>query len=236
MVTGRKSETEKYVTEQYHILKKKEVFNGFEKSYFPYDELNGEKLAKEQLKVQFDANTLINQASEKWIELWDLIATQDYANQTAHADVVVDGKIVIGNVPVTTLLFLEKQVNDLETFVSYLPTPDISETWTFDPNIGMLRSAQSESLRTKKVPGHYTKAEATKEHPAQVEFFYQDVPVGKWIKTNFSSAIPADAKILMLSRLKKLKEAIKLAREEANLLEVNMQKIGKPLIDFVFSK
>jgi hypothetical protein len=70
--------------------------------------------------------------------LWNLVFTQDTGNQSARADIVVDGKVVLANVPVTSLLFLDKQVNDLETFVSKLPTPDPAEEWTHDPNTGAL--------------------------------------------------------------------------------------------------
>ena len=74
--------------------------------------------------MQQRADDLLRQAREKWAELWNLVYTQDVGNQQARADVVVDGQTVLANVPVTFLLFLDKQVNDLETFVTKLPTPD----------------------------------------------------------------------------------------------------------------
>lgn len=231
--SGRKSEVEKAVTEFYKVVQKPELFSGFERAYRSHDAENGEKLPGERQKVQFTADNIIEQAKEKWSELWDLTATLDCGNQAAVANVVVDGAIVLPKVPVTTLLFLEKQVNDLETFINKLPIPDAAETWVYDPNIGLLRSGAQDSVRTKKEPAHYVKAEATKEHPAQVEYFHKDVPVGTWTKTAFSGAISADKKQTMLVRVKKLKDAIKVAREEANLIDVDAKKIGESVFNFV---
>ena len=113
----------------------------------------------------------IEQAQFKWTELWNLVLTQDAGNQNARADVAIDGQVLLANVPVTTLLFLDKQVAELETFVTKLPTPDPAEEWTHDPNSGLLKSNASESVRTAKEPAVFVKYEATKEHPAQTEFY-----------------------------------------------------------------
>lgn len=236
LVSGRKGEVEKAVTEIYKIAQKPELFTGRERVYRPHDDVNGEKLPRESQKIQFTTANLINQARTKWTELWDLTLTQDSANQMAKADITVDGQVVLANVPVTNLLFLEKQINDVETFIGKLPTPDSSENWEHDSNTGCLRSNAAESLRTKKEPTHYEKAPATKEHPAQVEFFHRDVPVGVWTTTQFSGAIPADDKAAMLVRVKKLKDAVKMAREQANLIDVEAKKSGDALLGYVFGK
>ncbi len=177
---------------------------------------------------------MIRQARDKWTELWNLVLTQDTGNQSARADLVVDGKTILANVPVTTLLFLDKQVNDLETFVSKLPTPDPAEEWSHDPNSGLLRSKATESLRTSKEPTVIVKYPATPEHPAQTELFTKDVPVGTWNQIVYSSCISADRKSAILARVRKLQDAIKAAKEQANLLEVERQKAGEPLFDYVF--
>ena len=186
--------------------------------------------------MQQEAYKLLQQARARWSELWDLTLTQDAGNQSAKANVVVDGKTVLKEVPVTNLLFLEKQVNELETFVGKLPTPDPAEEWTHDPTTGLLRGKPSLSVRTKKEPTRFEKAPATKEHPAQVEILYIDTPVGVWNKTQFSGALTADEKNAILSRLRKLKDAIKVAREQANLTEVEPRKCGDPLFEYVLGK
>src|SRR5262249_28027830 len=107
MVTGRKGEVEKAVTEIYKILQKEQLFNGRSRQYRPYDEEQGEKLPAEAQKVQQETKKLVEQAVAKWTDLWDLTLTQDAGNQQARADIIIDGQIVLKDVPVTNLLFLE---------------------------------------------------------------------------------------------------------------------------------
>ncbi|QJX00691.1 DUF7873 family protein [Frigoriglobus tundricola] len=236
LVTSRKGDAEKQITELYKLIQKEQLFAGRERTYRPLDEVNGQKLPPESQRVQQRADDLVRQAREKWTELWNLVLTQDTGNQSARADIVVDGKVILANVPVTSLLFLDKQVNDLETFVSKLPTPDPAEEWTHDPSTGLLRGKTTESLRTSKEPTVIVKYEATKEHPAQTELFTKDVPVGTWSQILYSGCIGTDRKNAILTRVRKLQDAIKLAREQANLLEVERQKAGEPLLGFVFGE
>ena len=233
IVTARKGDAEKAVTEMYKLIQKEQLFTGRERTYRPTDELNGQRLPPESQKVQQRADDLIRQAVAKWTELWNLVYTQDTGNQKAKADIVVDGKVLMKDVPVTSLLFLDKQVNDLETFVSKLPTPDPAEEWTHDPNSGLLRSRTTESVRTSKEPTVIVKYEATKEHPAQTEIYTKDIPVGTWTQILYSGCIQADRKNALLARVKKLQEAIKIAREQANLIEVERMKAGEPLLAYV---
>jgi hypothetical protein len=236
IVTARKGEADKAVAELAKTAAKEQLFTGRERSYRPLDEVNGQKLPAESQKVQQRVDRLIEQARLKWNELWNLVLTQDTGNQNARADVTVDGQVLLANVPVTTLLFLDKQAAELEGFVSKLPTPDPAEEWTHDPNSGLLKSNTSESVRTAKEPAVFVKYEATKEHPAQTEFYMRDVPVGTWRQILYSGCIQADKKNAMLARIKKLQDAIKLAREQANLTEVERQKAGEPLLAFVFGE
>ena len=236
LVSARKGDADKQVTELYKLIQKETLFAGRERTYRPLDEMYGQKLPPESQRVQQRAGDLIRLARDKWTELWNLVFTQDTGNQQARADIVVDGKTILGNVPVTTLLFLDKQVNDLETFVSKLPTPDPSEEWLHDPNTGLLRSRTSESVRTSKEPTVIVKYEATKEHPAQTELFTKDVPVGTWNQILYSGCVPADRKNAILARVRKLQDAIKVAKEQANLLEIERQKCGEVLLGFVFEE
>jgi hypothetical protein len=236
IVTARKGDAEKQVTELYKLIQKEQLFAGRERTYRPLDEVNGQKLPPESQRVQQRADDLIRQARGKWTELWNLVLTQDSGNQQARADIVVDGKVLLANVPVTTLLFLDKQVNDLQTFVSKLPTPDPAEEWGHDPNTGLLRSRATESVRTSKEPTVIVKYDATKEHPAQTELFTKDVPVGTWTQILYSGCIPTDRKNAILARIRGLQDGIKVAKEQANLLEVERQKAGEPLLGFVFGE
>ena len=123
---------------------------------------------------------------------------------------------------------------DLRTFIDSLPVLDTAEEWEYKPETDCYVSRQSRSNRTKKVPRNHIKYEATKEHPAQVEMYMEDVWVGTWTTTKFSGAIPQATKNTMLDRVRKLLDAVKSAREEANGQEVQPQKHGSALLSYVF--
>jgi hypothetical protein len=137
-------------------------------------------------------------------------------------------------VPVAYLLFLEKQLVDLNTFVRKLPVLDASEAWTQDPSTDDWKTEPVRTLRTKKVPRNHVKAEATEKHPAQVEVYYEDVPVGYWTTVKFSGALPARRVNELLERIERLQQAVKFAREEANAAEVTDQRAGDPVFGYLF--
>ena len=66
--------------------------------------------------------------------------------------------------------------------------------------------------------------------------YYEDIVVGKWETLKFSAALSADAKNAVLARLVKLQEAVKMAREEANSIEVKDVKVGEKIFDFVLDR
>lgn len=234
IVTGRKGETEKFVGDLYKLLQVKDKFVGFDKEYRPIKE-DEDKLPPEKQKVEFRCWDLVQQAAEQWSELWDLILTQDVGNQIALAELKVDDKFSFPKVPVTFLLFLQKQINDVTTMVKALPTPDTAKTWEVDKQIGLLRSAPEETMRTKKIPKAIVKYDATEHHPAQTEVFNDDKVVGHYLKTHYSGAISVEKKGNMLQKLRVLADAIKVAREQANMASVENQRIGKALFEYVMN-
>jgi hypothetical protein len=231
--TGKKSQAKETLTEAYQKVKKAELLTGIVRTYQPRDD-GGEPQPDERKSVQLKVNELIANVSRDLVEMFDVVATQDWANSLAKANVVVDGRTLAKDVPVTHLLFLEKQLVDLKTFIDALPVLDSAEEWEYRPETDCYVSAPSKSNRTKKVPRNHVKYEATKEHPAQVEMYMEDVWVGTWTTTKFSGAIPAAAKNAMVERVRKLADAVKSAREEANGIEVKPQKVGDALLSYLF--
>lgn len=233
VANGKKSQTQAELTRVHHMLQKAVLLEGISRTYRPKDD-DGEKLPAESKHVQFTAKQGIRDAVAALTGLFDVVATQDATNCIAKADVVAGGGTVLTGVPVTHLLFLEKQLVDLHTFVDKLPTLDPGEVWSFDSTADSYRTETHETVRTKKVPRNHVKAEATKEHPAQVELFTEDVLVGTWATVKFSGAIPAKEKHEMLARVRQLQEAVKFAREEANGVQVVDHKTGKAVLEYIF--
>src|SRR5262245_64646098 len=104
ILSARKGEADKALAEIVKLLQKEQLFTGRERTYRPLDEVNGQKLPPESQRVQQRVDDLVRQAREKWTELWNLVLTQGSGNQSAKADIAVDGKVILANVPVTTLL------------------------------------------------------------------------------------------------------------------------------------
>jgi hypothetical protein len=231
---GTKSRSLQDLTEAHHNLQKTTLLAGISRTYRPKDE-EGEQLPPESTRVQIRAEDVIRSTSETLTKLFDMVATKDWANCDAKADVVVDGKVLLSQVPATYLLFLEKQLVDLHTFVKKLPVLDASESWTFDPSADCWATEPVSTLKTKKVPRNHVKAEATEKHPAQVEVYYEDVVVGTWRTIKFSGALPARRVNELVDRVEKLQEAVKFAREEANNRDVKEQKIGATVFQYLFS-
>ena len=230
---GKKAQAKETLTEAYHLIKKPELLTGLVRTYQPRDE-GGEPQPDERKHVQVKVNDLIAKVTADLTEMFDVVATQDWANCQAKADVVVDGRKLLAGVPVTHLLFLEKQLVDLRTFIESLPVLDAAEDWEYKPEVDSYVSRPTRSNRTKKVPKNHVKYEATKEHPAQVEMYMEDVWVGTWTTTKLSAAVPAASRNAMLERVRKLLDGVKAAREEANGLEVKPQKVGAAVLGYVF--
>lgn len=234
VVSGKKTQAERALTEIYHKLQKPTLFEGIARTYQPLDE-EGETFPPENKRLQYRTTDACREASDVLTALLDAVATQDYANTEAKASVVVDGEALLEDVPVTYLLILEKQLVDLRTFVSKLPVLDPAEKWTWDPAVDCYSSNETRSNKTKKVMRNHVKAEATDKHPAQVETYTEDVKVGEWHTVKFSGAVAAGRKNLLLERVEKVVEAVKFAREEANNREVNNISVGRKLFGYVFA-
>ncbi len=76
---------------------------------------------------------------------------------------------------------------------------------------------------------------ATDKHPAQVAAVQDDVVVGYWTESKASAALPSARLTELTERVEKLQTAVKFAREEANNIEVNEQKIGDAVLGYLFA-
>jgi hypothetical protein len=230
---GIKSRSFQDLTDAHQALQKPALLSGISRTYRPKDE-EGEQFPPESTRVQEKTEDIIRQTVKVLTQLFDVTATKDWANTRARADVIVDGQTLLAQVPATYLLFLEKQLVDLHTFVKKLPVLDASETWSFDPSADCWATEPVQTVKTKKVPRNHVKAEATDKHPAQVEVYYEDVVVGHWRTVKFSGALPAQRVNELLGRVERLQQAVKFAREEANNIEVEDQKVGERLFRYIF--
>lgn len=230
---GIKAKAHSEVSELYKLVQKPALFSGFSKMYQANDDA-GEKLPSEQLRVQVTSDDALRSAARSMKDLMQVTARKDYTNCVAKADVVVEGQTIFTGAPVPFLLFLEKQLTDLFTFVKTIPVLDPAEDWNKDPNSGLYRTAPSQTHRTKKTQKAIVKYPATSEHPAQTEMISEDIIAGYWWQTKMSGAMPKPDKDELLLSINRLHDAVKTAREQANMAdEVQIKNIGDAIFDYL---
>src|SRR5512144_2672811 len=115
-----KERTSRLISEAYKNAQKPALFTGISREYTPLAE-DGQPLPAEHLNVQLVANGLLSAVADDFSKYWDATASRDVGNQIARADVKVRGQVILEQVPTSTLLFLEKQLVDLRTFITALP-------------------------------------------------------------------------------------------------------------------
>jgi hypothetical protein len=231
---GLKTRVYAEFTELHNATQKPPLMNGFHKSYQPRDE-DGETYPAESQKVQHNAAEVFDRVATILTELFDITATKDWANCQAKADVVIDGRVLVKDAPATYLLFLEKQLSDLTTFVAKMAELDPGSDWSVDPSTGLFRTEPSTTQRTKKLQRPIVLYDATEHHPAQTQLITEDVIAGQWVTVKHSGALPAPRKKQLLARIERLSNAVKFAREQANAIEAPDQKIGQAVLSYLFA-
>lgn len=167
---------------------------------------------------------------------FDAVLQKEATNQTAKADLVVDGKVLAEGLPATFLLGLESRLKIVRSIYNEIPTLDPGIEWEKDEAKGkgiFKTKYPEEKLKTAQTIQHKVLYEATKEHPAQLERWQEALNVGKFIKQTWSGMISPYDKSMYLERIDKLIRAVKKARQKANTAEVVKLKIGDTLFNFI---
>lgn len=225
-----KSTAASAATTAYQTVQKGVLFSGQERVYQPKDE-EGDQYPPEPVKLQLHAEKVLRDLVPAVKRFWDLTLTKDVGNQDAVADVIVEGQMLLQRVPVTTLLFLEKQLSDLATLINKLPVLDLAEDWSLQD--GVWRTPSFQTTKTKKVSRVIVRAAATDKHPAQTEIVPEDTVVGHWRTTKLSGALPVTRRQELLEKVQKLQAAVKVAREAANLVDAPEQHMADTLFSYL---
>lgn len=229
-----KRTTKNVIDAGYHAIQRQDPLKGQSRRWQKKDD-DAPEFPDESTIVQNRVPEIISDVREAFRRLIDVTATRDEANTRAKADVVLNGTTILSGIPATTLLWLEKQLMDLRTFLTHLPVLDPAETWTWDEEQGIWITAESRAHRTAKVVKSLVLYPATDRHPAQVDKITEDVIIGYWVTRKFSGAIPRVRKEALIQRAGDLLAAVKKAREAANMVTVSDQAIGQVLMHHVFS-
>ena len=235
---GVKTDTEQELTKAYHLLQRKELLTGLARTYKPHDD-DGFRYPGESTQVQVKVDTILHNIGVDMSRYFDVTAMMDWTNQQAKADVVILGSeqvvTLLSDVPVSYLMFLQKQLVNVETLIRKLPVLDQSEVWTLDTATDTYRTEPVQTVKTTKVRRNHVKAEATDKHAAQVETYTEDVPIGTWSTVKFSGALPAKRINFMLDRVRTLSQAVKFALEAANMADVVEVNPGRKVFEYLFA-
>lgn len=234
---GIKSKAYSEVTILHKAIQKPDLFNGFQKTYLPVSDDEGEKLPEERKRVQFQVDHVLAAVERSTSELINTTAQKDFTNCVAKANVVLDDTVLFKAAPVSFLLFMEKQMNDMRAFASELPVLDEGEDWKKDENSGLYKAVAVKTHRTKKVAKPLVLYPATPEHPAQTQVMHEDLIAGFWSQVKHSGAMPKTEKEKLIQRIDALSNALKKAREEANMADVVLvPDIGETVFNYLFDE
>ncbi len=154
----------------------------------------------------------------------DSAVSKELTNTVASADLELAGADT--RLPATALLNLENRLAEIRKVYAAIPTLDPAEVWHYDDDLGVYVADTRIAYKTRKVPKTHVSYEATKEHPAQVEIFHEDIRVGERETIIHSGAMTLARKRVLLSRIDDLMKDVKQARQRANDIEVKGVKIA----------
>jgi hypothetical protein len=232
---GGKERAHLELTALHKESQKPALYSGLSKRYTPFDEEDLDRPMETNERVQLRAQDVADMLYGIMQPLWDTEATLDATNQKANADLVVDGVTLAHEVPATYLLFLQKQLDYVRTFIEKLPTLPLTEDWVYDPAVGHYVTLPVKTVSNRKKTVPLVLHPGNDRHPPQVQAHQEDVPVGTWETVKRSGALPVDVKGRMLRRVNILQDAVKAARERANMTPVVDLKPAATLLDFLLN-
>lgn len=230
---GVKPRAKKEMTRLYHLFQKAPLFFGLTRVFTPRTD-DDENLPSENNPLQANARDVLKEYRRCLSELIDVVSIKDFGNCEAFADVVVDDKVLLSAVPAVHILWLEKTVGELITVISAAPVLTADADWEYDEAMEQHKAPPVSSARTKKKMVPIVLYPATTEHPAQTQLVSEDVVMGHWTTTRFSSALAPVEKRELLDRANKLLDALRVAREKANSTDVTPVRVGSAVTDFLF--
>lgn len=195
-----------------------------------------EAAAFERKDIATTVHKKLKYAAKPAVRYFDALLQKEATNQTANADLIVDGVTLGEGLPATFLLGLESRLKAVRAYYAEIPTHDPSTTWVPDSTQGAgIFRAEVEDVRDKaeKKTEYTTVAPATDHHAAQVAKEVNTVVVGKFTTKKWSGMISPAEKSDLLSRIDALLRAVKQARQRANQAEVVKKNIGTVLFKFI---
>jgi hypothetical protein len=221
-------------------LPKEEHFRGSRGTYRHFDEDAPEaerNVPDEYQPVQLRVEDVLDEIAKYSTAALDITATKDRTNCDARADIIVDGNILVHDVPISHLLFLEDYFEEWGKTVKAVPVLNPARSWTLvDGDRGLYAAEPEKRTRSLKTEVPLVLYPHSDKHPAQVKTVIQDTPVGEKTTTALSGAVTSQRKKELLTNLHKLNLAIKDAIARANRTTVTEVSEGQDLMKFLLGR
>ncbi|MCA9709649.1 MAG: hypothetical protein KDK70_27670 [Myxococcales bacterium] len=234
---ARNQLVETFRTKQTHFTGMRRTFRPFAVDESVGDD-GGERLEAETQLAKTVPEEL-DLAMREVSKALDLGMQVDEANTRARANVVVDGQVLLSDVPATFLLQLERRLREVRAVFKEVPCFDPVRIWSVDPAADkkhVLRAEPVVTIRKKRARKYNVMVEATKEHPAQVDIVEVDEPVGEIRSYDWTGMVSTGKKEALLEQIDRLIAAVKQARSRANTVEVdNERKVARVITDYLLA-
>ena len=219
------------------FTKKAEHFMGFIRTLRLFDE-EATPLAPDYKELDSTVDAKLDYQKAHIIRYLDAVLQKEMTNTTAKADLIVDGKTIVKELPATFLLGLETKLKHVRDVYSTIPTLQPGVKWEKDENRGKgvyATANPEETYQTEKIIDSVVLYKHTKEHPAQIKEVSKTIKTGKYTKIVWSGMLSPAEKSILLGKIDKLIRAAKQARQRANTTPVIKATVAKELFNFINS-
>jgi len=217
------------------FAKKPDHFEGQTRSVRFFDESREGENLEETKELVSKVSERLEYALKFTGKYYDALLKKESANQTAVADLVVNGVTIAKDVPATFLLGMETRLKAVRQVLLAIPTLAPSVAWAEDVGAGqdVFLAPTTVSFKTEKTFRHKVLVEPTDKHPAQVREWTEDVPVARVETVKRSTMWSPARKARAIERCDELLHAVKKARQRANTVEVTERAIAKDMFAYI---
>lgn len=244
---GIEADTNRALDEARRILAvggKQDPLTGLSNTYESRDPERWPAAAAETRRVQVTTADLLASSVAALIRLFDVKLTREAGNAEAAADIIVDGEVILENVPAGYLLFLEGRVSSLiTTLIDHLPVRDPAQEWHGqETDSNLPRGVYATDPRRTPTTTRDKKVQVISEpkvidgHPFPGSYAPYDANVVTGTRTAVSYSGQLSVKDVqdLRERAARMLIAIRYAREQANTLEVHNRHAGAVILGRIF--
>lgn len=232
-LAGRQETEQSYNKIKKETLKilKSDKFEGLQKDYTPYDD-EGQKIPPERKEVVTTVPDRLAWFAKKAQALIDFRATSDTTNCQAKAQLKFNN-IDFGQLPTTTLLALEKILEEIRDIYDTIPTRDLTKDWQPTQQKHLHKHGPITSYKTAKKTTATVLYEATPHHPAQIKEIVEDTQTGKFQTTYLNGMASPQQKADWIENIDQLIVTIRKTRMKANETQITPTHIGAKIFQAI---